>query len=90
MPVVPSPLPRLLDRVRQALRLRHYSPRTEEAYVARIRRYILYSPAAAEGSGRHCLPDAPSGTVRRVELHWHEAHGIGRRSFKIKAHADQS
>jgi hypothetical protein len=29
--------PRLLDRVRQALRLRHYSPRTEDAYVAWIR-----------------------------------------------------
>lgn len=42
MPVVPSPPPRLLDRVRQALRLRHYSPRTEEAYVAWIRRYILF------------------------------------------------
>jgi len=34
--------PRLLDRVRAALRTRHYSPRTEEAYVAWIRRYILF------------------------------------------------
>jgi integron integrase len=34
--------PRLLDRVRQALRLRHYSRRTEEAYVAWIRRYIFF------------------------------------------------
>lgn len=42
MPVVPQPPPRLLDRVREALRLRHYSPRTEEAYVAWIRRYILF------------------------------------------------
>jgi len=43
MPTVPSsPPPRLLDRVRQALRLRHYSPRTEEAYVAWIRRFILF------------------------------------------------
>jgi len=31
----------------------------------------------------------PNGTVRRVELHWYEAHGIGRRDFKIKAYADQ-
>lgn len=36
------PKPRLLDRVRQALRTRHYSRRTEEAYVARIRRSILF------------------------------------------------
>jgi hypothetical protein len=34
--------PRLLDRVRAALRLRHYSRRTEEAYVAWIRRYIVF------------------------------------------------
>lgn len=36
------PKPRLLDRVRAALRMRHYSRRTEGAYVAWIRRYILF------------------------------------------------
>lgn len=34
--------PRLLDRVRYAIRARHYSLRTEEAYVGWIRRYILF------------------------------------------------
>ena len=34
--------PRLLDRVRAALRLLHYSRRTEAAYVGWIRRYILF------------------------------------------------
>ncbi|HEX4440316.1 MAG TPA: phage integrase N-terminal SAM-like domain-containing protein, partial [Thermoanaerobaculia bacterium] len=34
--------PRLLDRVRTAIRARHYSLRTEEAYVAWIRRFILF------------------------------------------------
>ncbi len=34
--------PRLLDRVRGALRARHYSRRTEESYVAWIRRYIFF------------------------------------------------
>lgn len=33
--------PRLLDRVRARLRLRHYSLRTEQAYVGWIRRFIL-------------------------------------------------
>lgn len=33
---------RLLDQVRQALRARHYSRRTEKAYVAWIRRYVLF------------------------------------------------
>ncbi len=34
--------PRLLDRVRQAIRVRHYSIRTEEAYVQWSRRFILF------------------------------------------------
>jgi len=34
--------PRLLDRVREALRVRHYSLRTEDAYVGWIRRFILF------------------------------------------------
>lgn len=34
--------PRLLDRVREAIRTRHYSRRTEEAYVGWIRRFILH------------------------------------------------
>lgn len=33
--------PRLLDRVRARLRLKHYSLRTEQAYVGWIRRFIL-------------------------------------------------
>jgi len=36
----PAP-PRLLDRVRTAIRARHYSLRTEEAYVGWIKRFIL-------------------------------------------------
>ncbi len=38
----PGGQPRLLDRVREAIRVRHYSLRTEEAYVAWIRRFILF------------------------------------------------
>ena len=34
--------PRLLDQVRIALRVRHYSIRTEQAYVGWIRRFILF------------------------------------------------
>lgn len=34
--------PKLLDRVRQAIRVRHYSRRTERAYVAWIRRFIVF------------------------------------------------
>ena len=33
---------RLLDQVRETIRVKHYSIRTEEAYVAWIKRYILF------------------------------------------------
>ncbi len=29
-----------------------------------------------------------NGQIRRVELHWYEAHGIGRRRLKIKRYLD--
>jgi integron integrase len=38
----PSAKPRLLDRVVGLIRARHYSPRTEKAYVAWIRKYIFF------------------------------------------------
>jgi len=36
------PKPRLLDQVRQAIRTRHYSHHTEEAYVGWIRRFVFF------------------------------------------------
>ena len=39
---MPPPEPRLLDRVRAAVRLRHYSPRTADAYVFWVRRFVLF------------------------------------------------
>ncbi len=34
--------PRLLDQVRQAIRTRHLSPSTEQAYVGWIKRFIFF------------------------------------------------
>jgi integrase len=34
--------PKLLDQVRDAIRMRHYSYRTEEAYVHWVKRYVLF------------------------------------------------
>lgn len=30
------------------------------------------------------------GTICRVELHWYEAHGIGRKKLKIKEYLDET
>jgi integron integrase len=38
----PAGEPKLLDRLRRALRVRHRSPRTEQAYVHWVRRYIVF------------------------------------------------
>ena len=43
-PAVSSP--KLLDRVRWHLRVKHYSIRTEQAYVDWIRRFILFHKKA--------------------------------------------
>jgi integron integrase len=37
-----APKPKLLDQVRQAIRTRHYSPKTEESYVHWIKRFIFF------------------------------------------------
>ena len=39
---ISTPAPRLLDQVREAIRVRHMSLRTEEAYVDWVRRFILH------------------------------------------------
>jgi len=31
----------------------------------------------------------PNGKLRQVELHWYEAHGVGKRDFKIKRYLDK-
>jgi len=41
-PAASSPKPKLFDRVRDAIRTRHYSPRTEETYVHWIKRFIFF------------------------------------------------
>jgi len=41
-PPPPPAKPKLLDRVRLAIRTRHYSYKTEEAHVGWIRRFTLF------------------------------------------------
>jgi integrase len=37
-----APKPKLLDEVRQTIRTRHYSPKTEDSYVHWIKRFIFF------------------------------------------------
>jgi hypothetical protein len=50
--------------------------------LARLRRlYGVRSWRKRKGIARIRFSD---GTTRTAELHWYEAHGIGRKEFKIK------
>ena len=69
---------------------------TEVATIAtgprvRVRRYLRRAYGA--GSWRKMKGRAtirlPSGTLRRVELHWYEAHGIGKRDIKVKRYLEE-
>jgi len=54
--------------------------------IARLRkRYGRDRWRKRKGVARVRLED---GAVRLAEVHWYEAHGIGRRDFKIKHYMD--
>src|SRR5713101_8037056 len=40
--IVDERRPKLLDQVREAIRVRHYSLRTEEAYIHWVKRFIIF------------------------------------------------
>ncbi len=57
----------------------------------RVRSYLR----KAYGSGRWrklkgtATVRLPNGSLRKVELHWYEAHGIGKRDVRIKRYLDE-
>ena len=40
--IIPNPKAKLLDQVREVLRLKHYSLRTERTYCDWVRRYVRF------------------------------------------------
>ena len=49
--------PRLMDQVRERLRVKHYSIRTEQVYTSWIKRFILFH---GKRHPKACHPKAPS------------------------------
>ena len=69
----------------------------EEAVIAvgpsmRIRSYLRKT--YGQGRWRKMKGTAkvrlPNGALRKVELHWYEAHGMGKRELKIKRYLDEA
>ena len=48
----------------------------------------LYGPGRWRKMKGDAVVRLTSGQLRRVELHWYEAHGVGRRGMKIKTYLD--
>jgi len=67
--------PKLLDQLREALRSRHYSRRTEQTYCQWVKRYIHFHnvrhPAEmTDGWGRVLLPDALERKYPNAPKEW--------------------
>jgi integrase-like protein len=48
---IPNPKLKLLEQVREVMRLRHYAIRTERCYCDWIRRYIKFHAMGSKGQG---------------------------------------
>lgn len=54
--------------------------------LGRLRR--LYGPGRWRKMKGAALVRLASGQLRRAELHWYEAHGVGKRNMKFKRYLD--
>jgi hypothetical protein len=74
--IISSPEPRkpkLLGRVREAIRLKHYSLRTEKTYVDWIKRFILYH-------GKRHPQSMGAEEIRQIYTHVLNKPGMGVKS----------
>jgi hypothetical protein len=58
----------------------------------RVRRYLrkAYGPGRWRKLKGIATVRLPNGVLRKVEVHWYEAHSIGRRDLKIKRYLEES
>jgi len=58
----------------------------------RVRRYLrkTYGPGRWRKLKGIATVRLPNGALRKVEVHWYEAHGIGRKELKIKRYLEES
>ncbi len=54
--------------------------------LARLRK--LYGPGRWRKMKGEAQIRLGSGQLRRAELHWYEAHGVGKRNMKLKRYLD--
>ena len=54
--------------------------------IARLRK--RYGPGRWRKQKRIAMIRLPNGSIRRAEIHWYEAHGIGKKEFKRKRYLE--
>jgi hypothetical protein len=77
------------------MRFEIIGPITEKETIATgsgIRILAILRKRYGEGHWRklkgYAMVRLPDGTIRRAEVHWFEAHGIGKRKIRIKRFLD--
>jgi hypothetical protein len=83
--VIANPKSKLLDQLREVLRLKHYSLRTEEAYVAWVKRYLRFhrrdlATEAQRRGGEGVLgatPKTAGGTPALPRFKWIHPRDLG-------------
>ena len=55
-----------------------------KAVQVRSKLVKVYGPGRWRKLKGIALVELPDGTVHQAELHWYEAHGIGRKDMKVK------
>jgi hypothetical protein len=58
----------------------------------RVRRFLrkTYGPGSWRKLKGIATIRLPNGVLRKVEVHWYEAHNIGKRELKIKRYLEES
>ena len=58
----------------------------------RLRRYLrrVYGAGRRRKLKGFATVRLPNGALRKVELHWYEAHGIGRKDLKLKRYREDA
>jgi hypothetical protein len=58
----------------------------------RLRRYLrrAYGPGRWRKLKGIATVRLPNGVLRKVEVHWYETHGMGRKDLKIKRYLEEA
>ena len=82
----PRRAPRLFDRIRAELRLRHYSPATEKAYVAWTRRLVRFHRRHPRELGAEEIKQFLDALVLRLGYAFRISAAPGVRAAEILRH----